>query len=59
MKDLYPENTYKIFKEILEHKYPTGLPLLPNTTGGATLLDVYPEEYKQAQTIAKRKERRR
>ena len=42
---------YDILKTILAHKYPDGLPLLPNATRGATLLDVYPEEYKEAQTI--------
>jgi len=42
----------KLFNCILDYKYPGGLPLLPNSTGGATLRDAYPDEYDLAKAIA-------
>ena len=50
-KDECVLSEYEILQVILKHKYPTGLPLLPNATGGATLIDVYPEEYDLAKAI--------
>ena len=44
------------FDLILTTKYPGGLPLLPNSTGGANLKDVYPDEYKLAKAVIKRLE---